>query len=205
MKSFKNIKHTKNLIGKFPKKKSNKVMPTESLSDILSFMQRIHVYVRQINCGISAFKFLRLSNGSRVPFEEIEGFRLTNFEVIEDDGIIISHRGIFPSTKYKAFTVKQRMYLTSLAVINVYDHVTEFLSDSAIDFCYVENQHDVQKQMMQEWVYDKPGNLLARWISPKIDRDVSNIGFAAGRYIRRKAKGPIRNLNLDYTELGINS
>lgn len=139
----------------------------DTIDKIVKFMMRKHPDIKNTRQGVSAWKFLLKPNGSRVPFESSQGFKIIEFDVFDNNTLIIEQAafGYEFHSQIKS-TASSRLYLTNLAVINVYDHKTEFYSFDTIDFVYIVNTHESKIVMMQEWIDCEMSILRAQWTSP---------------------------------------
>jgi len=139
----------------------------DTIDKIVKFMMRKHPDVKSTRQGVNAWKFLLKSNGTRIPFESSRGFKIIEFDVFDNDTLIIEQAAFgYEFHSQVKSTDSSRLYLTNLAVINVYDHKTEFYSFDTIDFVYIVNSYESKIVMLQEWIDHEPSILRAQWTSP---------------------------------------
>lgn len=167
----------------------------ESLQDTVDFIVKTHKHLRS-KCGVYCLKLLRNSDGSRIPFEEMNGVKIDEFEVHDSDTIIVkqhSHGTSFRGGILHAFDAK--IWLTGLAMINVYDYSTEFWSTKGIDFVYLQQTKEAKTVLLSEWLHGTPKNLRGQWFRDDEAEELLNeIGLG------RRVKQTIRigkHLDLD--------
>ncbi len=119
--------------------------------------------------GVYALKLLRMADGTRIPFEEISGFKINKYEVHGDMLCIHQIAAGYEFKHKRKHVITAKLWLHDLIMINVYDHRTEFFSGKSIDFVYIENSYDAKVQMLQEWLIEDPGIIRAQW-APRNDR-----------------------------------
>lgn len=160
-------------------------MKYESLQEILDFIETIHPKLHSPP-GVYCLRMRRTHEGARIPFEELRGVRIKSFEVYDTNTVIAtlhSHGMAFKSNRLNTFD--GTIYLTDLAMINVYDHSAEFLTNSSIDFVYLEQDKGAKTVMLAEWIHDVPKNLRAQWFKDsETERLLSEVGL--GRKVRQR-------------------
>jgi hypothetical protein len=141
----------------------------KTLPEIVENIKTTHRFLHN-STGIYGIKLLRKANGKRYPFEEIKGLRIQDFSMPDKNTLVIEQVGLgfqFKSNVKHIYTAK--LYLSNLAVINVYDERAEFFTVEGIDFCYIHNDYVVNVKMLKEWVNNDPGIVRARWINENDD------------------------------------
>lgn len=172
----------------------------ETLSEIVKFIERSHTHINSNN-GVYALKLLRHPDGTRVPFEEMRGIRIQKFIVDDDNTLIIqqhSHGKTIrwaEDTRSLTYVFDARMFLSNLAMVNVYDYSAEFLTVNSIDFTYIEQTKEASVVMLSEWLNEQPGILRAQWF---MDSDIEKVLAIVGleHKIKRESVA-IRNIDLD--------
>lgn len=171
----------------------------DSLSEIIQFIKHRHPYISQTKGGVYAMKLLRRNDGSRIPFEEMNGFKIFNMLPFGENGLVVESlaAGYAFKGSFK-HTVSSKLFLHNLAVINVYDHKTEFYSIKGIDFVYIENTYDSQVQMLQEWIDNDPGILRAQWCHNNTEIEKILHEISVGARVERQISSP-RLLDLNHS------
>lgn len=167
----------------------------QALSEIVEFIKHKHVHIRG-NKGVYALKLIRQPDGTRIPFEEMRGVRIKNFIVDDDNTLVIeqhSHGIAFPGRSTHVFDA--RIFLSNLAMVNVYDYSAEFLTIDSIDFTYILQTKEASVVMLSEWINDEPGILRAQWF---MDRDIEKVLATLGLDRKFKEGSSFgRNIDLD--------
>ncbi len=179
----------------------NSVHLCKTLSEIVEFIKNKHTHLNHTN-GVYALKLIRQADGTRLPFEEMRGVRIKNFIVDDDNTLVIeqhSHgkmlRGGLPSSYAPSHVFDARIFLTNLAMVNVYDYSAEFLTVDSIDFTYIEQTKEASVVMLSEWLNEQPGILRAQWF---MDADVEKVLIAVGLESKLKREPSCgRNIDLD--------
>lgn len=165
----------------------------DSLQGILDFITSIHPHLYQK--GLYCLKLLREPDGTRIPFEIMNGVRIKNFSIYNSNTLIItqhSHGLVFKGKSTHCFD--STLYLPDLAMINVYDYSAEFLTNFGIDFIYLDQTKEAKIVMLAEWIHDIPKNLRAQWFKDdETEQLLGGIGIGRKLY-RPKSTG--RHLDL---------
>ncbi len=169
----------------------------DALEDIMTFTLRIHRKMGSrprfgqigMDGGIDGYKIMRKPDGSRILFEHIIGFRIFKHQVMGDNSLLLTTMaGGIDFKGNKKIAIEARTYLTDLAVVNVYDHCTEFFSFSGIDFTYIEQDYGAHVQLLSDWLSEDPGIIRAQWShkSSEVDRILDEI--VVGRKIEQSVR-----------------
>ena len=154
----------------------------DTLDELITFIQSKHRKINSKQAGVVGYKLLRKPDGRRILFEEIKGFRIFRFKPVDDRTLIVDTLATgFTFRNNEKITVSSRMFLTDLAVINVYDHRAEFFSSSSVDFAYIEDDKGVELQMLEEYIHDDAGIVRAQWLSKDENVDKILEELAGGR------------------------
>ena len=139
----------------------------ETLDDVMIYINQKHRKINSKAGGVHGMKMLRKPNGRRIMFEEIKGFRIFKWQILDDTTLMLQTlaNGFKFRGHEKSYTVSSWLHLTDLSVVNIYDHRASFFSMDSIDFSYVEDDFASELQMLQEWVNDEPGELRAQWVA----------------------------------------
>lgn len=137
----------------------------DNIDDIVKFMLIKHKSVTLQKFGFIGYKLLRKPSGRRIVFEEIKGFRILKHSVFDNDLIIQSMASGLSFRKETKMVVESTLFLTDLALINVYDNRSEFFSNSSIDFSYIMNDYSSGITVTSEWLNNKVGELRGQWIA----------------------------------------
>lgn len=167
----------------------------DSLEGILDFIKRSHAFL-QAKRGVFCLKLWRQPDGARHPLEIMTGVRIKHFSVYDKATVIVqqhSHGTIFRNNSTHAFDAT--FYLPDMAMINVYDYCTEFLTNFGIDFVYLDQSKEAKIVMLAEWIHDVPKNLRAQWF-----RDDETEKLLSGIGIGRKLARPLETGR--YLDLG---
>lgn len=135
------------------------------LESVINFIKSSHQIVDTPHSIIGYSMLKRPNEESRIIFEQINGFKISDFSV---RGQNICLRTIASGFSFKGnvkLSVLGELCLQHLSVINVYESHSEFLSNNAIDFTYVINNDDVKNELLFEWIGKFNSNLLAQWLS----------------------------------------
>jgi len=139
---------------------------------ILSYILDNHKFLDKNGYGAHAYKFIRQSDGIRIPFEITKGFRIFDFAFHSDtlviDQLLAKHTF---GGKVKQI-LSSKLYLQNLIAINVYDDKADFISLSSIDFTYIANHKDAEIKMLCEWINNDPGIRRASWTNSTIDKKI---------------------------------
>lgn len=159
----------------------------ETIDQIIDYIVKKHKTIRDAEKhGVHGLMMLRKLNGSRMVFGEIRGFRIVDWSVF--DGNILSIDSIAVGYPMKGGLKKiqqsSRLLLQDLAVINVYDHCSEFLSESGVDFAYTVNEYIAEMQHIHEWIHNEQGILRARWVNGNGDTQALLDRLSVGRKIK---------------------
>ena len=149
-----------------------------TLSDIVAYINKTHRFLRT-SSGVYGIKLFRKANGKRIPFEEMKGLKIHDIAVHNRNTLIIEQVGCgFQFKSNVKHIYKAKLFLTNLAVVNVYDERAEFFTMEGIDFCYIQNDYIVNIKMLMEWVNNDPGILRAQWIheDPDVQKILEDIG-----------------------------
>lgn len=165
----------------------------DNLESALAHLKNKH---KQLLKGVYCLKLMRRSDGTRVPFEELRGIRIKDFQVYDTNTVIIvqhSHGTRFNSKQISTFDAVT--YLPDLAMINVYDYSAEFLTNVGIDFVYLEQTKEAKTVMLAEWIHDTPRLLRAQWFKDDETEQLLK-GIGLGQKIQQFV--PLgRNLEID--------
>jgi len=172
------------------------VRKLETLLDVITFIGNKHKSIGLNNAGVYALKLLRQSDGTRIPFEEMQGIRIKDFIIQNDNSLVVeqeAHGTAFRGRK--SITYDARIYLSNLAMINIYDYSAEFLTVNSVDFVYIENTKNASVVMMSEWINEQPGVLRGQWF---MDRHAEKVFASIGVNSNTKnQEGFDRNIDLD--------
>ena len=173
----------------------------DTLNEIVTFIQRKHKDVKSLSGqGVYAAKFLRKPSGDRVLVEELNGFRLVDFQICGDNNLVIRQMGAgFVHKSNKKHSLMSRIYLSDLAVINVFDHCTQFYSNSSLDFAYVLNSVAADIEHIAEWIYNQPEILRAQWVAPSDNVDDALSQLVSGRVVHVARELP-RLIDMEFDE-----
>lgn len=163
----------------------------DTLGDLVPYVQRKHPFTRSTRSGVEAYKFLRRPDGSRIPFEHMNGFRIFDMGAYDNKTLVIDQIAAgYTFRKHNKCTVSSKLFLTSLAVVNIYDLRAEFFSWDSIDFTYLENQHMTSIHMLHEWMRGDPGILRAQWVceNNSVDKLLDRLGV--GNHMSHMTYGP---------------
>ena len=166
-----------------------------SLTDLVDYINKTHHFLKT-SSGVYGIKLLRKANGKRIPFEEIKGLKIHDISVHNKDTVVIEQAGFGLQFKSNVKHIyKAKLFLSNLAVVNVYDERTAFFTIDNIDFCYIQNNYSVNVKMLKEWINHDPGILRAQWVNK--DSDVHKILDEIGgdRKIKISVTPP-RNINM---------
>lgn len=156
----------------------------DSLQGILDFIRSIHPHLESRR-GVYCLKLWRHRDGTRIPIEIMNGVRIKEFTIYNEDTLIIqqhSHGTQFLNQSTHSFDAT--LYLPDLVMINVYDYSAEFLTNFGIDFVYLDQTKEAKIVMLAEWIHDVPKNLRAQWFKDEeTERLLSGIGI--GRKVHR--------------------
>jgi len=156
----------------------------DDLEKLIQFILRKHPDLKSTRSGVRAWKMLRKPNGTRMPIESMQGFKIINFNIFDENILTIEQlaAGYGFHNKIKQ-TLSSILYLRDLAVINVYDQKTEFYSLDSIDFVYAINSYESKIIMMQEWFEKEQPILRGQWTSSdgKVEKILDEI--SVGRSI----------------------
>lgn len=165
----------------------------DKLADVIDFIKQKHVHLNSFR-GVHAFKLLRKNDGTKIPFEEMKGAKIKEFEIIDDKLIVVNQ--VLQASSYKGksnWTIECKTFLSQIVMINVYDHSAEFFSINSIDFTYIENSSEFKIPMMEDWINDQGNELRAYWVR---DAEMENLLSDVGGPKTVKQAGPlIRNLD----------
>lgn len=170
------------------------VIVCETLHDVVEYITKKHSHLQSMK-GVYALKLLRQADGSRIPFEEMSGIRIKKFTIFTNNTLILeqhSHGYTYKNQNIQNFDA--RLYLSNLAMINIYDYSAEFLTIDSIDFTYIEQSKEARVVMMSEWINEEPGILRAQWF---MDDDIDKILDRVGLRNRTRRLVASRNLDLD--------
>lgn len=168
-----------------------------SLEDVIKFMFNKHRNINSPAHGVTGYKFLRKPDGSRLLFEQVKGFRIFRHFIHSERDLTLETMGTgILFKKNIKITVSSHLFLSNLAVINVYDHRTEFFSANSIDFAYIENEYSAEVQMMQEWLSKDAGQLRGQWLAKDeiVDKILNEISIS--RHMDLSDKYRRRHLSL---------
>lgn len=170
-----------------------------TLNEIVAYIQNKHPSISSVpGGGVNGWKLLRQPDGTRIPVEAMEGFKIVKFEIHNENTLIITQLASGYTFKggYK-HTQSSTLFLRDLVVVNVHDHCAEFLSSSSIDFSYVINNHDAKVQMLHEWIHADPSTVRASWHhrDKNVERILDEISCGRKVAIRRQSKR--RHINMD--------
>ncbi len=129
-----------------------------TLQEVVEHIQREHRNINSFN-GVNAWKMLRLSNGSKIPFEELQGVRLRNFSIYDHNTLIIEQQS---NTKINEVFFC-RIYLFDLIMINIYDFSAEFYTSSGINMFYTERTTDAKVLMLSSFIHNSSDPIRAQW------------------------------------------
>ncbi len=160
------------------------------LKKILDFLTNAHRHISS-RSGLYCLKLLRQPDGSRIPIEVMNGVRIKNFILYDNNTVIIEQS----SEEVSQWRFTAQTYLSNLAMINVYDYSAEFLTTNSVDFVYLRQTKDAKIAMLAEWIHEKPGVLRAQWFGDEDAEEIlANVGPT--RYIKR-AVSVGRNIDLE--------
>ncbi len=152
----------------------------ETLDDLIKFIKNHHKCLQVSRSGAYGMKFIRKPDGKRIMFEEIRGFKIFDFESVEENSLRISQLACGYALKGKIkHTMSSVLFLSDLVLINVFDHAALFFSRSSIDFGYVENEFCADMEHLSEWLHNLPGIVRGRWESkdPELEKIINEIGL----------------------------
>lgn len=149
-----------------------------TLEELTGYLSRKHKNLHRL-AGVYGYKFLKLADGVRVPFEEVKGLSLKDFDILGPNSLAIDLCALgFEFRKNARYTFNSRLLLNDLAVVNVYDYKTEFFSFGTVDFVYMQLNEAARLQLFTEWILEEPGTIRAQWIAnlPDVDKIVAEVG-----------------------------
>lgn len=156
----------------------------DSLQSILDFIKSIHPHLDSKR-GLYCLKLWRDTDGTRIPLEVMNGVKIKDFKIYNDNTVIVqqhSHGMEFKNRITHSFD--STLYLPDLAMINVYDYSAEFLTNFGIDLVYLDQTKEAKIVMLAEWIHDIPKNLRGQWFKDEeTERLLSGIGI--GRKLHR--------------------
>ena len=161
------------------------------LADLVPYIIRKHPFIRSTRSGVEAYKFFRKPDGRRIPFEHMNGFRIFDMGAYDSNTLVIDQLAAgYTFRNHNKCTVSSKLFLTNLALVNVYDSRAEFFSWDSIDFSYVENNHMTSIHMLHEWQRGDPGILRAQWVceNDSVDKLLERLGI--GTQDVRMSYGP---------------
>ena len=175
----------------------------ETLDDVMTYINRKHRKINSKAGGVHGMKMLRKPDGRRIMFEEIKGFRIFKWEILDETTLMLQTlaNGFKFRGREKQYTVSSWLHLADLAVISVYDHRASFFSMDSIDFSYIEDDFASELQMLQEWVNDEVGEPRAQWVAndegvnrilAEVTRDIeaeAEAAFTERRFLDMKVRG----------------
>lgn len=150
-----------------------------ALNDLVPYILRKHPFLGSTRGGVEAYKFIRKLDGRRIPFEHMHGFRIFDMGAFDQNTLVVDQIAAgYEFKKHKKCTVSSKLFLTNLALVNIYDVRAEFFSWDSIDFSYVENEHMTSIHMLHEWQRGDPGILRAQWIceNDSVDKLLERLG-----------------------------
>jgi len=157
----------------------------DTIDQIINYIVKKHRTIKDpTKHGVHGLMMLRKANGSRVIFGEIKGFRIFDWHTA-DNLLTIDCMSVGYAMKgLHKIQQSSRLLLQDLAIINVYDHCAEFLSELGVDFAYTVNEYAAEMQHLHEWINEEPGILRARWINNNNDTQELLDRLSSGRKIR---------------------
>lgn len=174
----------------------------EDLKDMLGYIGNKHRQLRAVTGkGVYGSLLSRNRDGSRIQFGLIQGLKIKNFDVYDDNTIVLEYFGAGYQFKGKQRQVMSaRLFLADIQVVNVYDHSAEFFSKNSIDFTYMLQDYVAEMEALQQWVSQSPDLLRAQWLSKddRVDQLLDEI--TVGRKIKMQVEVP-RGLSFDYEEV----
>jgi hypothetical protein len=165
----------------------------DSLDEIIQFIQNKHKSLSRMK-GVYGYKMLKRHEGSRIPFEEVKGLTLKQMDVVGDRSVVIDLCCLgYEFKKQMIMSFNSRLFLNNLAVINVYDHKTEFFSFDCVDFVYLETNEDARLQLFKEWILGEPGVMRAQWAAkiPEIEKILDEVGLNRKIKVAEEAARPL--------------
>lgn len=137
----------------------------DTLEGIVGFMLQRHPSVRRPDGGCTAWKFLRRPDGSRVAIEEQKGFKIVQYNLMDENGLSITQLASgYTFDSRQKHVMSSQLFLHDLVLVNVYDFKTEFFSSASIDFVYILNEWGVRTQVAQALVNEDAGIIRGQWI-----------------------------------------
>lgn len=163
---------------------NNPKIKHKSLQSILDFIKSTHPHLESKK-GVYCLKMWREPDGMRIPLEIMNGVRIKEFSIYNENTLIIQqHSHGMIHKKQVSHSFDATLYLPNLAMINVYDYSAEFLTNFGIDFIYLDQTKEAKIVMLAEWIHDVPKNLRAQWFKDEeTERLLSGIGI--GRKLHR--------------------
>lgn len=167
----------------------------ETIQEVMEYILRNHRALKS-GSGFHGYKFFRKADGSRIPFESVDGFRIFNFECDKTSLRVDQMASGFEYRGKQRVQQSSRLWLTDLVMINVYSHSAEFFSQSSIDFSYIEKTFDSEIELLSEWTRNVVPVLRAQWVAKDNDIDRILDDLALGRKIKT-AEHRVRFIDMD--------
>lgn len=146
----------------------------DNLEDMVHYILKKHKNLRSATGGVNAYKMLRKPDGRRITFEEVRGFRIIQFQVLDTNTLSVNAMAAgYAFRGQQKQVVSSQLFLQDLVMVNVYDHRAEFFTRASIDFTYITRDKGVDVQMLQEWIEEDSGILRAQWVLK--DKDIEKI------------------------------
>ena len=166
-----------------------------SLKLAVAYIQKIHTSGMNSAKGLNIYSSFRQPDGSKIIFSIIHGAKITSFDNVEEDSLIIHQtmRGIAPKGYSSNASVSHSLFLSGLRIINVYEVFTEFLTVNRIDHMYVLPKGP-SFTMLAALEMLPPPPIIAQWCfgDEKLEDSIDNLGKTV---IKRK-KEPKLELDL---------
>jgi hypothetical protein len=153
----------------------------ETIAEIMEYILRKHRNLKSPNGGFYGYKLLRKTDGKRIPFEEVDGFRIFNYDITGNDLRLDQMSSGFEFRGRRKIQQTAKLWLTDLVLVNVYDHSAEFFSQASIDFIYVEKSKESEIELLSEWVRNVTPVIRRQWMRQDDDIDRILDSLSIGR------------------------
>lgn len=173
----------------------------DELSETIQYAMKKHSLIQQRNKGGYGTLFLRKPDGRRILIQELRYFRIFKYEIIDYSSLVLYNiiTGLaFRGKKLQSAT--SVFHLNDLLCVNVYDHMTHFISDTGVDFAYTEENDSIAVESLQHLLLDQYPTLRAQWFNKNASVDQVLNEATVGRSV--KLEEPYRRyVAMDYDKL----